>query len=112
MANQLQQRSQNLIPKTFITTVAADAVYTIKPLDNYILISSTAAVKAITLPVTTTIQRVTISMTANAGGSYTVAVVEGALTFDAVNETAVIVSVPTVGSTTWRVEALRGATIV
>jgi hypothetical protein len=112
MSNHLQQRSINLIPETFITTVAADAVYTIKPLDNYILISSTAAVKAITLPVTTSIQRVTISMAANAGGSYTAAVVEGTLTFDAIDETATIISVPTVGSTTWRVESLRGATIV
>ena len=112
MSNQLLQRSTNLIPKTFITTVASDATYTLKPLDNYILISSTAGTKAISLPVTTSIQRVTISMTANTGGSYTVSVVEGTLTFDATGETATIISVPTVGSTTWRVESLRGATIV
>lgn len=111
MSNQFLPRTINGFSKTTPTSVTADAAYTVKVTDNLILLASTAGTKVLTLPTTTdSIVRITIRMTANTGGDYTAVVVGGTLTFNAANETAVIINNPPTGS--WIVESLLGATIV
>lgn len=90
-------------------TNTADATLAITEDDAYILISSAGG----SAPGTTTTsmragQRCLIQMTAFNTNAYTVAVDEGALTFNAADESAEIVY----DGTAVRVVSLRGATIV
>lgn len=107
----LNQRTINACQKTRPTTVTQDAAYTIKPYDKYIILDSTVGVKILTPPTMNAVQQIMIRMNARTGGSYTMAVTGGTLTFDAAAESAIVASNPITGLG-WQVIALNGATIV
>lgn len=92
---------------------AADAVPTIIGGVTRVTLNSTAAAKAILTDIAGSDavldgQQVFIVATTLSGGSYTLVVDEGTLTFDAVDEAALVERTGSV----WRVVSLRGATIV
>lgn len=109
----LNQRTINLSQKTRPTTVTQDTSYTIKPYDKYIILDSTATggAKVLTPPTMNSVQQIMIRMNARTGGSYTMAVTSGTLTFDAAGESAIVASNPITGLG-WQVISLNGATIV
>lgn len=93
-----------------LTAIAggADAAVAILNTTTRIELNSGSGAKSITTTSSKDGQRISIFAPTVSGGSYTLAVDEGTLTFDAADEAALI---ERVGSA-WRVLSLRGATIV
>lgn len=112
MPLQHTQRTINSDRKTQPRVIPVDTAFTLGAYDKLITISSTAGTAKVITPIVADFIAgpITITMTARAAGSYTMAVVGGTLTFDAANETATIISNPV--SDTWTVTSLVGATIV
>lgn len=92
----------------FTSTTNNAAVAITDVLDRIVLPPSTTGAKTITTTSAREGQRISIFAPTVSGGSYTLAVNEGTLTFDAADETALVEYV----NAEWRVIALRGATIV
>ena len=94
-----------------VLEVAADVVPAITASTTYLhMSSSTTGIKAITTSSSYPGQTVTLLLEAASGGSYTLAVTGGALTFDASTEVATVIR--NAGGGGWVVTSLQGATIV
>lgn len=112
MALQHTQRTINSDRKTQPRVIPVDTAFTLGAYDKLITISSTAATAKVITPIVADfiVGPITITMSARVAGSYTMAVVGGALTFDAAGDTATVISNPI--TDLWTVVALQGATIV
>lgn len=112
MPLQHTQRTINSDRKTQPRVIPVDTNFTLGAYDKLISISSTAdTVKTISPVVADFVAGpITINMTARVAGSYTMAVPNGTLTFNAVNESATLISNPI--TDIWIVQSLNGATVV
>ena len=94
-----------------IREIASDGAVALADTDATIIVAASASgAKAITTASSFAGQHVWIRLVAASGGSYTLALVSGTLTFNAANETALIVR--NAANTGWLAGCLVGATIV
>jgi hypothetical protein len=98
------------VTATGVRAVTADTNAVLTNTDHLVTFSTTGAgTRTITATALTPGKVIHLAMTAQSTGTYTCTVDEGTLTFDAADECATVIAIT---ASTFRVLALRGATIV